>query len=125
MVFYCNFFGRGYNSAICHFNSISSPSVLGTVQLYISNSFTSYSLKLILLRQRIRKMQFGGGITYHYDYIKHSPPQEYNRNAVLSVGRDTGDKRSKKLSQNHRTVWVTGNNHAALPFGSGRHGGLR
>lgn len=35
---------------------------------------------------------------YHYDLIKHSPPQEYKRSAILSVGHDTGDECSKRLS---------------------------
>lgn len=35
---------------------------------------------------------------YRCDSIKHSPPQEYHRNAALSVGHDTGEKHSKKLS---------------------------
>lgn len=49
-------------------------------------------------------------IMYHYGDNKHSPPQEYVRNAVLSVGRDTGDKCSRH--SHHRkqlrcpTLWL-------------------
>lgn len=104
LVFYSNFFGRGHKRDICHFSSIASPSVRDTVQLYKSNSSMNYSLKLILLRQQIRKTEFRGRIMYHYDLIKHSPPQEYKRSAILSVGHDTGDECSKRLSLQDQTM---------------------
>lgn len=92
---------------ICHFNSIASPSVLGTA--FVQISFPSYCFKSMLLRWWIRKAHFRGGILSHSD---HTRVQEQ---AVPSVGHDTGDKYSRDLAPQ---------DNYCPTFGSDRHRGL-
>lgn len=112
LVVYSNFFGRGHKQAICHFSSTASPFVHDSVQLYKNTIVPQVKVNPAETTNQKNK-EFRGGIMYHYDPIKHSPPQDYNRSAILSVGSYAGDEHSKRLSDN-----------AALTFGSDRCGGL-